>query len=288
MFLRSWQRKRWRGSALSPALRCESPGRARRGPTCQRESCCVATTVSSRPSSCVGSHENASASCPTRSRADTASRSAGQSSWPTAWKRTWPSCKRQSQCTRMEALRALDSRARTVVLVEGISDQRALEALARRRGRRLDAERISIVPIGGAQAIGNFLARLGRRELDLKLAGLCDAAEEGDFQRGLERAGLGSDLTRAEMERRGFYVCVEDLEEELIRAVGAARVEEVVEAQGDLQPFRTLQKQPAWRDRPLEEQLRRFMGSGGRRKIRYARLLVETVDLTRVPRPLDL
>jgi hypothetical protein len=29
------------------------------------------------------------------------------------------------------------------------------------------------------------------------------------------------------------------------------------------------------------------MGSGGRRKIRYARLLVEALDLARVPRPLD-
>jgi hypothetical protein len=29
------------------------------------------------------------------------------------------------------------------------------------------------------------------------------------------------------------------------------------------------------------------MGSGGRRKIRYARLLVEALELERVPRPLD-
>jgi hypothetical protein len=29
------------------------------------------------------------------------------------------------------------------------------------------------------------------------------------------------------------------------------------------------------------------MGSGGRRKIRYARLLVEAVELGRVPRPLE-
>jgi hypothetical protein len=65
-------------------------------------------------------------------------------------------------------------------------------------------------------------------------------------------------------------------------------VEVVVNAQGELGPFRTLQKQPAWRGRPREEQLRRFMGSGGRRKIRYARLLVEALDLTEVPRPLDL
>jgi len=177
---------------------------------------------------------------------------------------------------------------RAVVLVEGISDQRALEALAQRRGRNLDAEGISVVPIGGAQAIGRFLNLFGPQGRDVRLAGLCDAAEEGDFRRGLERAGLGSRLTRGEMERLGFYVCVADLEDELIRALGAASVEQIVDAQGDLGSFRTLQKQPAWRGRPTEEQLRRFMGSGGRRKIRYARLLVEALDLTQVPRPLDL
>ena len=177
---------------------------------------------------------------------------------------------------------------RGVVLVEGTSDQVALETLAGRRGRDLDAEGISIVPMGGAQAIGGFLDRFGPRGLDVRLAGLCDAGEEDDFQRGLERAGLGADLTRADMERLGFYVCVADLEDELIRALGAASVEQVVDAQGDFGSFRTLQKQPAWQGRTTAEQLRRFMGSGGRRKIRYARLLVEALDLTRVPRPLDL
>ncbi len=180
----------------------------------------------------------------------------------------------------------IDSRA--VVLVEGVSDQRALEALAERRGRNLAAEGTSVVPIGGAQAIGRFLALFGPQGLDVRLAGLCDAAEEGDFRRGLERAGLGSNLTRTDMEALGFYVCVADLEDELIRSLGTASVEQVVGAQGDLESFRTLQKQPVWRGRPNEEQLRRFMGSGGRRKIRYARLLVDALDLTRVPRPLVL
>jgi hypothetical protein len=175
----------------------------------------------------------------------------------------------------------------TVVIVEGTSDQVALEALAERRGRNLHTEGISIVPIGGAQAIGRFLRLFGPRGLGVKLAGLCDAAEEGDFRRGLERAGFGPQLTRLEMERLGFYVCVEDLEDELIRALGAASLEHVVEAQGDLRSFRTLQKQRAWQGRTNEEQLRRFMGSGGRRKIRYARLLVDALDLTHVPRPLD-
>jgi OLD-like protein len=176
---------------------------------------------------------------------------------------------------------------RGVVLVEGVSDQRALEALAARRGRNLAAEEISIVPMGGAQAIGRFLDLFGPRGLDVRLAGLCDAAEEREFQRALERAGLGADLTRADFERLGFYVCVADLEDELIRSLGAAAVEQVIDAQGDLGSFRTLQKQPAWQGRTAEEQLWRFMGSGGSRKIRYARLLVDALDLTQVPRPLD-
>jgi hypothetical protein len=178
--------------------------------------------------------------------------------------------------------------SRAVVLVEGVSDQRAVEALAARRGGNLAAEGICVVPIGGAQAIARFLDRFGPQGLDVRLAGLCDAAEEDAFRRGLERAGLGSRLSRADMEQLGFYVCDADLEDELIRALGADTVEQVVEAQGDLGSFRTLQKQPAWQGRPTEEQLRRFMGSGGSRKIRYARLLVEALDLSQVPRPLDL
>jgi hypothetical protein len=176
---------------------------------------------------------------------------------------------------------------RGIVLVEGISDRVAVETLARRRGRDLDTEGVSILPIGGAQSIGRFLDRFRSDGPGVRLAGLCDAAEEGEFRRALEQAGFGSRLTRADMERLGFYVCVADLEDELIRALGAASVEKVVAAHGDLGSFRTLQKQPAWQGRPTEEQLRRFMGSGGRRKIRYARFLVEALDLTRVPRPLD-
>ena len=178
-----------------------------------------------------------------------------------------------------------DSRA--VVLVEGVSDQVALEALAERLGRNLSAEDISILPMGGATNIGSFLDLFGPQGLDVRLAGLCDAAEEGEFRHGVERAGLGSNLTRADMEALGFYVCVADLEDELIRALGVACVEEILDAQGELGSFRTFQKQPAWQGRATKEQLRRFMGSGAGRKIRYARLLVEALHLTRVPRPLE-
>jgi hypothetical protein len=177
--------------------------------------------------------------------------------------------------------------ARAIVLVEGISDQVALETLAARRGRDLARERVRIVPIGGAQAIGRFLTRFASQESDATLAGLCDVGEEDLFRRGLALAGLGSPVTRVDMERLGFHVCVADLEDELIRALGPASVEAVLDSHGDLGSFRTFQKQPAWRGRSVERQLRRFMGSADRRKVRYARLLVEALELAEVPRPLD-
>jgi OLD-like protein len=177
--------------------------------------------------------------------------------------------------------------ARAIVLVEGRSDQIALETLAGRRGRDLEREGVLIVPMGGAHAVGRYLARFGPPGAGTKLAGLCDAGEEELFRSGLERAGFGTRLTRPDMERLGFHVCVEDLEDELIRALGPAAVEAVLDAHDDLGPFRTFQMQPPWRGRPAQAQLRRFMGSADRRKLRYARFLVEALDPARVPRPLD-
>lgn len=174
--------------------------------------------------------------------------------------------------------------ARGVVLVEGISDKLALEALARRLGRDLDAEGVSVLPIGGAQAIGKVLDRLGPGGLGVKLAGLCDAAEERHYQRALERAGFGSNLGRADLEALGFYVCDADLEDELVRSLGAAVVERVIEAEGEWASFQTFQKQPEKRRLTREAQLHGFMWN---RKIRYARLLVDALDLAHVPRPLD-
>jgi predicted ATP-dependent endonuclease of OLD family len=179
----------------------------------------------------------------------------------------------------------VDFHPRAVVLVEGTSDQRALEALAQRRGRDLSAEGILVVPMGGAHAIGQYLDVFGPQGIDVELAGLCDAGEEGAFRSGLERAGLGTDLTRAEMEQLGFYVCDADLEDELVRSLGIAAVEQVIAQEDELRSFRTFRKQPAKRRQSHEEQLWRFMWN---RKIRYAPLLVGALDLSRVPRPLDL
>jgi hypothetical protein len=165
---------------------------------------------------------------------------------------------------------------RTVVVVEGESDQIALEALAERRGIALAEAGVEVVPLGGAHSVGAFLGRFDLQS-GVRVAGLCDAGEEPVFRNAFERAGLGL----------GFYVCVEDLEDELIRALGVPAVEHVVDAAGDLGRLRKLQQMPAWRGRTPEDQIHRFIAAGARRKLRYARMLVDALDLECVPRPLD-
>jgi hypothetical protein len=177
--------------------------------------------------------------------------------------------------------------ARAVVLVEGVSDQIAVETLAGRRGRDLAAEGIVVLPVGGAHGVTRYLRLFGPEGTGARLAGLCDAAEEHIVRRGLAAAGLGAAGSRAELERLGFFVCIADLEDELVRAAGTALAAEVLAAHGDLGAFRTIQRQPAWRGKDEAAQLRRFLGAGAQRKLRYARLLTEAIDPDRIPRPLE-
>ncbi len=195
----------------------------------------------------------------------------------------WPPLGAEAACELL-----IGANARAVILVEGWSDQAALESLALRRGRDLTAEGIAVVPMGGITNIGKFAEALGPRGLRLRLAGLCDAAEEPYVTRSLHCMGLGSALTREETEALGFFVCEADLEDELIRALGTAAVERVLESEGELESFRRFQDQPAQRGRSTHAHLRRFMGTRARRKIRYGSLLVDALPLERVPRALDL
>jgi len=152
-----------------------------------------------------------------------------------------------------------------VVLVEGITDRIALEAVARRLG--MDLDDVQIVPIGGAQAIRRaFAPYAGER-----VAGLCDAREERWFRRVL------GDAT---------YVCVRDLEDELLRAIGPSRMDELLATQGDLGTFRNFQNQPYWRGRPVEAQLRRWLQASDNRGKRYPPLLVAALEPAEIPAPL--
>jgi len=79
-------------------------------------------------------------------------------------------------------------------------------------------------------------------------------------------------------------VCEADLEDELVRCLGARVVMEVLAVHGKLGSFRTYQKQPAHRGQSTEPQLRGFLTNW---KVELAGPLVEALDLARVPRPLD-
>ncbi|MBT0768398.1 hypothetical protein KIH74_05650 [Kineosporia sp. J2-2] len=179
--------------------------------------------------------------------------------------------------------------AAVVVLVEGESDRGAVEALARRRGVDLTALRIVVISMGGASGIARFVGLLGPQGAGLPLVGLYDEAEIGYVRRGLERAGwfpryLGSrqnlledDAARAGLAAAGFHACVSDLEDELIRALGAGAVLDVVAAEGEAARFEAFAQQPDHRGEPVEAQLHRFLGTRSGRKIQYPPRLVQAL-----------
>ncbi|GAB3167300.1 hypothetical protein GCM10027059_27910 [Myceligenerans halotolerans] len=185
-----------------------------------------------------------------------------------------------------EALARLPE-AGTLLIVEGITDQIALAAISSAGGRDLAADGVLVAPIGGAHAIGRVLTRVIGNRPGLRLADLCDRREEAVFRDALAATGIASPRTREDMERLGFFVCVDDLEQELIRAVGVVGVLDLFDSQRDLRSFRAFQKQPAWRGRPIDAQLYRFVRSVSERNLRYAGLLASTAARQgTVPRPL--
>ncbi|MFJ8949124.1 TOPRIM nucleotidyl transferase/hydrolase domain-containing protein [Streptomyces sp. NPDC102381] len=175
---------------------------------------------------------------------------------------------------------AVRLRVRSAVLLEGLSDVAAVDALADRRGRDLAAEGVCVVSMGGAMNVGRYARLLGPAGLGLRLTGLCDERERRYYDRALEPAEGPDGGT--------VFVCVADLEDEFIRALGVARVEQVVREAGEWQPWQTFARQPAQQDRPAHRRLRRFLGTKAGRKIRYGRLLTEAAyDTGCVPAPLE-
>ncbi|MDX3695785.1 ATP-dependent endonuclease [Streptomyces europaeiscabiei] len=166
----------------------------------------------------------------------------------------------------------------TAVLLEGLSDLAAVEALAAGRGRDLAGEGVCVLPMGGAMSVGRYAGLLGPSGLGLRLLGLCDEREKPFFDRGLDPAWT---------PRPSVFVCAADLEDELIRALGTARIEQIIQAADELRPWQTFVRQPAQHGRPRHQQLRRFLGTKKGRKIRYGRLLVEALAPDQVPAPLD-
>jgi hypothetical protein len=179
------------------------------------------------------------------------------------------------------------AKANTVVLVEGWSDQTAIETLAHRVGLNLGAMAIVVLLIGGATNAHLFAVRFGIQGLRLRLAGLYDLPEQQHFLRAVCGGMQTRAPSQADAESLGFYACSEDLEDELIRALGPEAVEQVVAAEGEIGAFRRFQAQPAQRGRSVGAHLRRFIGTRAGRKIRYGALLATALDLGNIPSPLS-
>ena len=99
-------------------------------------------------------------------------------------------------------MQELATHVHTAVLVEGDSDRLAVEALARRHGRQLDAEGVAVVAIGGATNAGHAVRRYGPTGRGLRLAALCDVAEVRHFARAHD-AWRSATSRRASRPRRG-------------------------------------------------------------------------------------
>ena len=173
-----------------------------------------------------------------------------------------------------------------LILVEGESDAEAVRALAERRGIDLGRRQVHVLAAGGVTSFGRVLRSVPQQPDPVTIAGLYDQGAERHVIRALAGAGLEIDPVTPALDPLGFFVCVAVLEDELIRALGVDAVIDLLDRQGELRSFELLGKQPQHAGRPIDQQLRQFMGTRATRKVRYGRLLVEALDPARIPDPL--
>lgn len=176
---------------------------------------------------------------------------------------------------------------RTLILVEGESDAGAIRALAELSGCDLELHHVDVRSAEGVTNFPKLLADFVRANPGAKFCGMYDVADAWHVRRALINAGVAVGPNES-LESFGFFACVADLEDELIRALGTDGVERVLHEQGELASFRRFQAMPQHRDTPGSKQIHRFLGTRATRKIRSARRLVEALGLARLPRPLKL
>lgn len=167
-----------------------------------------------------------------------------------------------------------------MVLLEGASD---VAAVRHTPGMRLDG--VALVDLHGVTNVRTALLRARADLPDADVLGMCDQAETRFVERALVAAGLPV-RDASDLASYGFFVCHRDLEEELISAVGTAGAVAVIADLGLDAKLETLQRQPAWADRPLAAQLRRFCGVASGRKELLAGALAAALPADGLPGPL--
>lgn len=171
------------------------------------------------------------------------------------------------------------------MLVEGDSDAAAVRALCVLTGLDLESKPVQVRSADGVSNFSRVLTDFVRAHPGAGFCGMYDVADEKHVRRALVKVGIPIAYGEP-VESFGFFACVADLEDELIRALGAEAVERVIDAQLELASFRRFQAMPEHRQTPVTQQLRRFLGTRATRKIRSAQRLVEALDPARLPQPL--
>ncbi|MGY1745030.1 hypothetical protein [Blastococcus sp. SYSU D00695] len=165
----------------------------------------------------------------------------------------------------------------TVVLLEGRSDVAAVRAVAATAGLTGGHR---LVDMGGVTGVHRALRALRAEPGAVRVLGMCDAGEAAVVVRALGARDV------ADLAAHGFAVCRADLEEELVRALGTDRLLAVLDRLGLAHRLAVLQDQPAWRGRPLADQLHRFAGTTAGRKELLAGALAAELTADEFPGPL--
>jgi hypothetical protein len=173
-----------------------------------------------------------------------------------------------------------------VVLLEGVSDVVAVRSAAATAG--VDLSRCRLVDMGGITNVrGHLVGLADAAGGGAPVLGLCDAAEAHVVVAALrswDRSARGP----GDLPARGFFVCEADLEDELLRALGATRAIGVLSRLGLQGKLEALRRQPAWRERPVHDQLHRFAGVASGRKALLAGALTAELAVEELPEPLAL
>jgi hypothetical protein len=173
-----------------------------------------------------------------------------------------------------------------VVLLEGRSDVAALEVLIAASHMAAQAGNVELVDMGGVTNVRRYVNDVVATGRAHRVLGLCDARETRYFVRALS-THCPQITGPSTMAAFGFHVCGSDLEDELIRTLGADRVRAVLDTLGLAESFDQFRRQPAWRDRPLHAQLQRFAGVASGRKAVFAAGLAAAISPTSAPAPLQ-
>ncbi|MFW5469416.1 hypothetical protein ACOCJ4_05150 [Knoellia sp. CPCC 206435] len=182
--------------------------------------------------------------------------------------------------------------APTWVLLEGTSDVAAVRALRTARGVRPDSEPCRLVDMGGATNIRRHLQAAATAHPRPRVIGLCDEREAAFFVRALDVVtplhldSVERPISVDDLPALGFQICRRDLEDELLRALGADGALAVLGDVGLRDAFAAFTRQPAWQGRPVLDQLHRFCGTTSGRKELLAGALARALDEGSSPPPL--